>query len=147
MPKHTLYFSDRVFERLDIDTAGVEGLSGRVSNLVSIALDSMREAAPALPVAEWKALMDISNGHFRQSDRSVDEQVESFRYGVSESGPECNNKWGVNCVSLARKLAGMTLIEQCAVMEVCRRFWVRSDINSKYDDYHDILEAHGARFG
>ena len=146
MPKHTLYFSERMYDRLDVDRGGVEGLSGRVSNLCSIALDAMREAIPAMSAAEWQALMDISNGHYRQSDRAVVEQIDSFCYSVSESGMECNDKWGVNCVALARKLSGMTLIEQCAVMEVCRRFWVRSDINSKFNNYLDILAAHGARF-
>ncbi len=145
MPKHTLYFSQVVFDRLDLEPARVEGLSARVNNLCVIALDTMREAAPALPLAEWLALVDISNGYLRVTDRSSAEQVEDFRFSVSESGPECNEKWDINCAALARKLSQMKLIEQFAVMEVCRRYWVRADIREKYDNDRDILEAHGAR--
>lgn len=147
MPKHTLYFPDRVYARLDIDPSGIEGLSGRVTSLCLTALDTMRDSVPELPLNEWQALLDISNGHHREIDRSVAEQVESFRFSVSESGPECNDKWDVSCVDLARKLAAMPMIAQCAVMEVCRRFWVRKDINGKYDNYLDILLAHGAKIG
>ena len=145
MPKHTLYFSQPVFDRLDIDPAGFEGLSARVSNLCIIALDTMREAVPELPLNEWQALLDISNGYFRQTDMSLREQVESFRFSVAESGPECNEKWGVKCPDLARKIDGLSLAQQCAIMEICRRFWVRSDINEKYDSYREILLAHGAK--
>jgi hypothetical protein len=145
MPKHTLYFSDKLFDRIALDPAGVEGLSSRVSHLCTIAIEVMREATPELPLNEWEALLDISNGHFRSSDFTLSEQVESFRYGVSESGPECNEKWGIDCPTLARKLAGMTLAEQCAIMEICRKFWMRSEINAKYDTFKDMLLAHGAR--
>ena len=143
MPKHTLYFSQAVYDRLDITER--EGLSGRVTNLCLTALDGFRENMPTLSLNEWKALLDISNGLLRNSDFGISAQVESFRFSVSESGPECNEKWGIDCPALARKLARMTVFEQCAVMEVCRRFWARKDINDKYDNYKDILLAHGAR--
>lgn len=145
MPKHTLYFSQTVYDRLDVDPAGVEGLSARVSNLCVTALETMREAVPAMPLNEWQCLLDVSNGHFRQTDMSLRDQVGGFIFSVSESGPECNEKWSVNCPALARKIESMTLGQQCAIMEVCRRFWVRKDINDKYDSYKDILLAHGAK--
>lgn len=145
MPKHTLYFSQMVYDRLEVDPAGVEGLSARVSNLCVTALESMRDSMPTLPLNEWEALLDISNGHFRMADARLQEQVESFCFSVAESGPECNEKWGVNCPDLARKIAAMPLIQQCAIIELCRRFWVRKDINDKYDSYKDILLAHGAK--
>lgn len=145
MPKHTLYFSERVYARLEIELGGVEGLSGRVTSLCMTALDTMRDSMPELPLNEWQALLDISNGHYRDPDRSLPEQVESFRFGVAESGLECDDKWSIRCVDLARKIGAMPLIQQCAVIEVCRRFWVRKDVNDKYHSYTDILLAHGAR--
>jgi len=145
MPKHTLYFSDRVFSRLDVDTSGQEGLSGRVTFLCLAALDTMRDSMPALPLPEWQCLVDVANGYHREIDRPISEQVESFRFAVAESGTKCDQKWGVRCVDLARKLAGMPLIAQCAVMEVCRRYWVRKDIRAKFQENQDVLEAHGAK--
>jgi len=145
MPKHTLYFSDLMYQKIGVDRSGPEGLSGRVSTLCSIAIEGMDECMPALPLSEWQALLDISNGLMRTSEHGLTHMVESFRFGVAESGPECNEKWGIKCADLARKLACMTLLEQCAVMEVTRRFWTQPDVNAKYDDYEDILLAHGAK--
>lgn len=31
-------------------------------------------------------------------------------------------------------------------MEVCRCFWMKPEVNNRYDNYRDMLEAHGAKF-
>ena len=64
-----------------------------------------------------------------------------------ESGPECDEKWGVDCRALARKINGLPLIQKCAAYEVRRRFWVRKDVNDLHDSYAGMLTAHGARIG
>lgn len=146
MPKHTLYFSDAMFKRIDLDTAGGEGLSSRVSRLCAIALDVLDENIPTLPEAQWCAFMDVANGLHLGSDSTPRDLVNSFRFSVMESGPECNDKWGVKCVALAEKYAGLPLAAQLAIIEVCRRFWVRPEVNAKFDGYRDMLAAHGAKF-
>lgn len=147
MPKHTLYFSDKTLAKIAVDPAGVEGLSARVSRLCHIAVDVMDDSIPTLPKAEWLALMDLSNGiHMSLSDHTPRDMAESFHFSIMESGPECNEKWGMNCVALAKKYRALPLAAQLAVIEVCRRFWTRPEVNAKFDNYGDIMAAHGARF-
>lgn len=146
MPKHTLYFSERVYDSLDVDRDALGGLSGRVSHLCGVAIALMREATPEFTEGEWCAMMDVSNGHLPPYDAGPDAVADSFSFSLSDSGPECNEKWGVRCVDLARTYRALPLAAQLSVVEICRRFWVRSDINAKHDSYRDMLEAHGARF-
>ena len=145
MPKHTLYFSDSMYEKLDVDKLGVEGLSNRVSNLCSIALETMRDAVPVLSESEWMALMDCSNGYMRNNEYTIAQAARQFFSNVAACGMEYDDKWDVSCVELARKINDMDLPAQCAVMEICRRFWVRGDITSKFSKMRDALEALGAR--
>lgn len=146
MPRHTLYFSDRTYAALDIDKGGSEGLSGRVSALCSYAIELLRLAVPALSIDEWCALIEITKGVIQPSEHGPQAVVESFAFGIGASGPECNEKWGINCPALARKYRAMDLGQQLAVTEVCRRFWAKPEVNKNYDNWRDILEAHGAKF-
>lgn len=145
MPKHSIYLSDQLHERLDLDAAGVEGMSARLSYLILTALEGMRDNVPTLALNEWQTLLDVSNGHYRSHNDSLTSQLESWVFSIAESGPECDAKWGVYCKALARKINGLTLMQRCAAYEVCRRFWVRKDINNLHDSYTEILKAHGAR--
>ncbi len=145
MPKHSIYLSDQVHERLDLDPAGVEGMSARLSHLIAVALEGMRDNMPTLPLNEWQTLLDVSNGHYRSHNDPLPAQLESWIFSISESGPECDEKWGVDCRALARKINGLPLIQKCAAYEVCRRFWVRKDVNDLHDSYAGMLTAHGAR--
>lgn len=147
MPKHSIYLSDQLLERLDLDPAGVEGMSARLSNLIMVALEGMRDNMPTLPLNEWQCLLDVSNGHYRGHNDPLQSRLESWVFSISESGPECDEKWRVNCRALARKINSLPLISKCAAYEVCRRFWVRSDINALHDGYDGILAAHGAKIG
>jgi hypothetical protein len=146
MPKHTLYFSDKVFTSLDVDRGGVEGLSGRVSHLCGVALSVMREATPALTEGEWCAMMDVVKGHIHPIEYGPQAVADSFCFSIADSGPEMNEKWKVDCVDLAGRYRAMPLAAQMAVVDVVRRFWVRNDINAERASYREMLAAHGAKF-
>lgn len=146
MPKHTLYFSERTYASLDIDKDGPEGLSGRVSALCGYAVELLRLAVPALPLNEWCAMVDIGNGVMRPHEFGAQAVADAFAFSIAESGPECNEKWGINCPLLARKYRMMSFDQQLAVTEVCRRFWAKPEVNDKFDNWRDMLEAHGAKF-
>lgn len=147
MPKHTLYFSDAAFKIISVAEDGPEGLSVRVSRLCAMAIEMMDDNIPVLLKSEWLALMDISNGqYFDTSTYTPRQAVNDFWFSINESGMECNEKWGVNCVKLSYKYRDLPLASKLAVIEVCRRFWTRKDVNSRYDNYGDIMRAHGAKF-
>lgn len=145
MPKHSIYLSDQVFERLDMAPDGVEGLSARLSHLILVAIEGMRDNVPTMALAEWQCLLDVSNGHYRSHNDTLAAQLAAWVFSIADSGPECDAKWGVDCRALARKINALPLIQKCAAYEVCRRFWVRSDINALHEDYADMLTAHGAK--
>lgn len=145
MPKHSIYLSDQMHASLDLDPAGVEGTSARLSYLISVALEGMRDNVPTLPLNEWQCLLDVTNGHYRSHNDPLTFQLEGWVFSIAESGPECDEKWGLDCKALARKVNALPLIQRCAAYEVCRRFWVRDDINALHESYAAMLKAHGGR--
>jgi len=146
MPKHTLYFSDLIYPKLDIDHDGPEGLSARVSSLCLTAIEVMRDSVPALPFKEWMATLSILNGEMPPHDFGIRAVADSVYFSILESGPDVNEQFGVDAVEMAKRFKVLPLASQLAIIEVCRRFWVRKDINAKFTSYREILDSHGAKF-
>ena len=148
MPRCGIYLSDVTNDRMDFDLDTL-GISRRLAYLGAVARLALREAIPALSLNEWQALLDVTAQGLlaaHRADLSLTEQVTVFCVQVSMAGPDCNETREVNCAGLARKLGAMSVLQQCAVLEVCRRFWLRGDLNMAFDNYRDMLEAHGAKF-
>jgi hypothetical protein len=146
MPKHSLYFSEKMFEKLDVDHDGPEGLSARVSSLCESAIEVLRDNVPAMPLREWQATLSILNGVMHPHEFGPRAVVDSVYFSILESGPDVNAQFKVDAVAMAKRFQALPLVSQLATVEVCRRFWVRKDINARFDNYRDILGAHGARF-
>jgi hypothetical protein len=146
MPKHSLYFSEKMYEKLDIDHDGPEGLSARVSQLCDTAIEVLRDNVPAMPLKEWQATLAILNGVMHPHEFGIRATADSVYFSILESGPDVNEQFGVDAVDMAKRFKALPLVSQLAVVEVCRRFWVRKDINAKFDSYRDMLTAHGAKF-
>jgi hypothetical protein len=146
MPKHSLYFSEKMFERLDIDRDGPEGLSTRISSLCETAIELMRDSVPAMPLKEWQATLSILNGVMHPHEFGARAVADSVYYSILESGPDVNEQFEVDAVDMAKRFKVLPLASQLAVVEVCRRFWVRKDINDRFESYRDMLDAHGAKF-
>ena len=148
MPKHTLYFSDATFNIISPDPLGAEGLSTRVSRLCAIAIDVMDENIPTLSFGEWMTFIEVAHdgSYICQNENTPRDMVKSFQFSIRELGFQCDEKWEVNCVALAKKYAALPLVAKLAAIEVCRRYWTRREVNAKYHNQLDILSAHGAKF-
>jgi enoyl-CoA hydratase/carnithine racemase len=72
--------------------------------------------------------------------------ADSVYFSILESGPDVNEQFGVDAVEMAKRFKVLPLASQLAIIEVCRRFWVRKDINAKFTSYREILDSHGAKF-
>jgi hypothetical protein len=146
MPKHSLYFSAPMYEKLDVDHDGPEGLSARVSSLCDAAIEVLKDNVPPMALREWQATLSILNGVMHPNEFGPQAVADSVYFSILESGPDVNQQFGVNAVSMAKRFQALPLVSQLAVVEVCRRFWVRKDVNARFDNYRDILGAHGAKF-
>lgn len=146
MPRHTLYFSDLIYQKLEIDRDGPEGLSARVSSLCDTAIEVLKDNVPAMTLKEWQATLAILNGVMHTHEFGIRAAADSVYFSILESGPDVNEQFGVDAVDMAKRYKVLPLVSQLAVVEVCRRFWVRKDINERFQTYRDMLDAHGAKF-
>ena len=148
MPRHTIFLSEEVARRVAFDPTEDRGFSARISYLCIVATDLLKAATPVFTENEWMAILDISNGsHSIYDGRSTADFAESFSFSISESGPECNEKWSIKCSALSAKYRSLPLASQLATIEVCRRFWVApQEINNGFESLKDALLHHGAKF-
>lgn len=144
MPKKSIYVPDDVDEAI-IAASDAESYSGRVAYLATIAVTTAIEAAPALKVGEWCAIADALNGHLPMYEQGAGNVLRSAWHSVFDSGSECDEKWGVDCAELARRLSALPLAAQAGVFEIGRAFWRRGDEVSNHPNYTEAFKALGAK--
>ncbi|MDY0036710.1 MAG: hypothetical protein RBS05_12445 [Zoogloea oleivorans] len=121
--KKTIYFSDEALAAVAPDERGIEGLSGRVGFLLTVASAIEKEACPALLKNEWLALADANNGTAVEYSFGFEHPITGVTLNLADAAPDLDEKWQVSCVDLARRIRAMPLAQQFAVFEVVRRFW------------------------
>lgn len=120
--KVTIYLGQELKALVDKN----ESLSGRVNSIASRYSCIMRESTPTLTRGEWAALCDVLNGTVLDTGaggahdpaRHIDLQV--YDAGRLEG---LGTKWGIDAGGLSHRIAQMSFAEQCAIIEVARRFW------------------------
>lgn len=137
MAKRATYFSDAV--ETMISPSESESFSGRVGFLISAANKLATDSCPALTSSEWACIADANNGHdYSQGAEAV---VSGMALNLFDC--ELDEKWGVDCTDLAKRIRSMTFAEQFAVFEIVRSFWLNGPSRSK--TYRDAFEALGAQ--
>lgn len=144
MPKKSLYIPDDIDANI-IAASESESYSARVAYMCGVAHKVALEAAPALSVGEWCSIADALNGHYPSYEQGVNAVLGSAWHSVFDSAPECDEKWGVDCASLARRLLDLPLAAQAGVYEIARAFWRRGDEGSEGATYADVFTALGAK--
>ena len=143
MPKKSLYIPSEIDALISAGEA--ESYSKRCAFLISMAVEMLLANTPELRLGEWCAIADAMNGTHFMYEMGPKGLVHSAWHGVYDSAPECNEKWGVDCEELSKRLRGMTLAEQFAVFEIGRSFWRRRDITNGKKTYQELFQALGAR--
>lgn len=143
MPKKSLYIPDTIDQI--VSSGEADSYSGRVSYLVTLARDLAFAEVPALTVGEWCAIADANNGTLHTYEHGPATVFRGAWHSVYDSAPECDEKWGVNCEALAKRLAALPLAAQAAVFEIARSFWARGDVVSAAGSYRDAFIALGAK--
>lgn len=121
--KKATYFSDAAMAAIAPDERGLESFSGRVGFLITAGVAAASEACPALTRNEWLALADANNGTVLDYSIGYEHPISGVTLNLYDSAPELDEKWGISCADLARRIRGMPLVEQLAIFEVVRRFW------------------------
>lgn len=121
--KKTIYFSEAALVAVAPDERGIEGMSGRVGFLLTVAEAIGRDACPAMSQSEWLALADANNGATVDYSGGFEHPISGVTLNLADAAPELDGKWGVDCVEIAQKIRAMPLAQQFAVFEVVRRFW------------------------
>lgn len=118
-----IFYTDTVEKMINADTLDDESFSTRIDFLVSAAVTILGQSCPLLTVDEWCALADVLNGHYVLCETAIEDRLHSAWVSVYHSGPECDDKWSINCEAFAKRLEKMPLPEQLAAYEVVRNFW------------------------
>lgn len=143
--KRTTYFTDEVQAVLGIDRDGAESFSGRAGFLICAAGIVATENSPELTADEWCAIVDSNNGSLFAYEQGPEVVVRGIIHNVFDSAEEEDEKWGVSCEDLARKLGALTFAEQLAVFEITRAFWTRKEAQEGASGYREIFERLGAK--
>lgn len=142
MPKKATYYSDAAMAAIAPDDRSAESFSGRVGFLVTVAGAIANEECPPLTRNEWLALADANNGTVLDYSIGFEHPISGITLNLYDSAPELDEKWGVDCTGLARRIRSMPLHEQFAVFEVVRRFWRTS--SDGVADWDEFLQRAGA---
>lgn len=143
MPKKSLYVSDET-DKIVACRNG-ESFSGRVGYLLKLGASIAENAAPALALGEWLAIVNALNGHSPNYDHAPPALLRAAWHCLYDTRMECAEQWGVDSVDLAQRLTAMPLSAQAAVFEVAQRFWTRPDVVSAASNYRAALVALGAK--
>ena len=141
MAKRTTYFSDAV--ETMIAPSESESFSGRVGFLVSAAHKLATDSCPALTSSEWACIADANNGTLHDYSQGSEAVISGMALNLFDCA--LDEKWGVDCTDLAKRLRSMTFAEQFAVFEIVRSFWLNGDVVSRSKTYRDAFEALGAQ--
>lgn len=123
-----------------------DNATGRVNNILGRYQQIIKEAMPTLTEKEWLAIMDTNRGTVHPTIGDTHQEVDPAHHAwmnmVDSDPDEMQDKWGVDVKDLGRKMADMSFVEQCGVMEVILHFWERSNQGESYEE--KLLNA-GAR--
>ncbi len=145
MARHTIHVPDSIESIIAIKEGSAESYSGRVGYLISLADILMREQMPELTASEWCALVDANTSTSHQYSMGVQPVLSGLWHNLFDFAPEGDQKWGVDCVALARRMQAMPIASQAAVFEIVKRFWTRDDIVNSAGSYDEAFRALGAR--
>lgn len=145
MAKRSIHVPDSIESIIAIGEGSAESYSGRVAYLISLADTLAREQMPELTAREWGVVVDANMSTLHQYGMGIDSVLSGLWHNLFDFAPDGDDKWGVDCVSLARRMQAMPLGGQAAVFEVIKQFWARSDDVNNAGSYADAFRLIGAR--
>jgi hypothetical protein len=145
MPKHTVYIPDSIEAIIAVPEGSAESYSGRVAYLISLADNLAREQMPELSVPEWGAIVEANMSTIHQYSAGIESVLSGLWHNLFDFSPEGDEKWGVDCAALARRMQAMPIGAQAAVFEIAKQFWARQDEVNKAGSYAEALRMLGAQ--
>ena len=143
--KRTTYYPDAIEAIINVAPDGVESFSGRVGFLIAAAAGIASGNSPELSVSEWCAIVDANNGSLFPYEQGPEAVVRGVIHNVFDSAEDEDEKWGVSCEDLARKLSALSFAQKLAVFEITRGFWTRNEVQEGAPGYREIFERLGAK--
>ncbi|MEW5833368.1 MAG: hypothetical protein AB1763_11090, partial [Campylobacterota bacterium] len=104
-----------------------------------------REQMPELTASEWGAIVDANMSTLHQYSLGIPSVLGGLWHNLFDFAPEGDEKWGVDCVALARRMQAMPIGAQAAAFEVIKQFWHRADEVNAAGCYSEAFRALGAR--
>jgi hypothetical protein len=127
--RYSIYASpalDRVLaDRIPPDVS--EGDSRSRSSMLSAIADRyaeiIRRAIPELSEGEWKLIFDVMNGCWTLDQPYIQAQGLSHQIADGTAMDGLGEKWDVDGLTLARRVADLPLASQLAIIDTAERFW------------------------
>ena len=105
-------------------------LSGSIATIIKRYQEITRAAAPTMTEQEWSAICDILNGCGIWLSSGGPDPAAYVWAEVADSAPDgIDQKWGVSCQELSKKLRHLPLVGKIAVWDVAARFWASPKLN------------------
>lgn len=145
MPKHTIYIPDAIEAIIAVPEGSAESYSGRLAYLISLADTLAREQMPELSASEWGAIIDANMSTLHQYSAGIQYVLSGLWHNLFDFAPEGDEKWGVDCADLARRMQSQPLGAQAAVFEIVKQFWAKINEVNAAGSYENALRMLGAR--
>ena len=145
MAKHSIHVPEAIETIIAVPDGAAESYSGRVSYLISLADTLAREQMPELTAGEWGAILDANMSTLHQYSAGIQYVLSGLWHNLFDFAPEGDEKWGVDCAALARRMQAMPIGAQAAVFEIVKQFWARLDEVNEAGGYTEALRMLGAR--
>lgn len=140
--KTTIYIPDKIMDY--IARYGENSLSGAITTLIERYSKLTAEATPQLTLGEWCAICDANNGCGIWLSAGGPDQGGQVWMNVAEGEKDgLNEKWGIDCADLGRRIMLMPLDSRLAVWDVAARFW-NTEV-AEGEGYESMLSRCGAR--
>ncbi len=121
--KKRIYFADRIWPLLHATDYLVGGSASERVNEIVLRYDALyRHLLPDFTREEWCAIMDANNGTIPAYETTPETQLTLVWANLADS-EGMDEKWGVDCDDLVRRLRELSAPQSIAVVEAVYRFW------------------------
>ena len=107
----------------DSDEGDFRSRSSMISAMADRYAEIIRRSMPSLMVDEWMLIFDVMNGCWTMDQPYLQAQGIAHQIADATEMDNAGEKWAVDGLDLARRIAAMTFSEQLAILDTAERFW------------------------
>lgn len=128
-PKRYSIYASETLDRVLGDRVSGDDDGRSRSSLISAIADRyseiVRRSMPNLSVPEWCAIFDVLNGCWMHDGAAMAAQGIAHQIADASSMDGLGEKWGIDAMSLAHRIADLPFASLVSVLDTAERFWTQ----------------------